>query len=113
MQTLYLIIVLAPLAAAIIAGVFGHYVGRIGAHTVTILGVSISFVLSLYTLIEMTFYGMPVFNGVIYHWAIADGVAMNVGFLVDHLSVLMMTVVTFVSLCVHVYTIGYMHDDPG
>jgi NADH-quinone oxidoreductase subunit L len=113
MQTLLLTIVLAPLVAAIIAGVFGKYVGRAGAHGVTILGVAISFALSLYVMIEMAFYGIPTFNGVIYHWAIADGVSMDVGFLVDHLSALMMTVVTFVSLCVHVYTIGYMHDDPG
>ncbi|HET6724877.1 MAG TPA: NADH-quinone oxidoreductase subunit L [Gammaproteobacteria bacterium] len=113
MQTLLLTIVLAPLAAAIVAGVFGKYVGRVGAHSVTILGVAISFALSLYVLIQMSFNDMPAFNGVIYHWAISDGVAMNVGFLVDHLSALMMTVVTFVSLCVHVYTIGYMHDDPG
>ncbi|HET7307388.1 MAG TPA: NADH-quinone oxidoreductase subunit L [Gammaproteobacteria bacterium] len=113
MQTLLLTIVLAPLAAAIIAGIFGKYVGRVGAHSVTIFGVSISFALSLYVLIEMAFFGMPTFNGVIYNWAIPGGVAMNVGFLVDHLSALMMTVVTFVSLCVHVYTIGYMHDDPG
>lgn len=113
MQTLLLTIVLAPLAAAIIAGIFGKYVGRVGAHSVTILGVAISFALSLYVLIQMAFYGMPAFNSVIYHWAISDGVAMNVGFLVDRLSALMMAVVTFVSLCVHVYTIGYMHDDPG
>lgn len=113
MKTLLLTIVIAPLAAAIIAGVFQKYVGRRVSHSATILGVAVSFLLSLYVLVQLVFYGAPVFNEVIYHWAIPGDIAMDVGFLVDRLSALMMTVVTFVSLCVHVYTIGYMEDDPG
>jgi NADH-quinone oxidoreductase subunit L len=107
-----LAIVLAPLAAAIVAGLFGRVVGRAGAHTVTILGVAISFGLS-----AKVFWGLlggaPAFDGPVYTWLVSDGLRMEVGFLVDRLSALMMVVVTFVSLMVHVYTIGYMHEDPG
>jgi NADH-quinone oxidoreductase subunit L len=110
-QTL-LTIVLAPLAAAILAGLFGRYIGRVGAHSVTILGVAVSFALSARVLWGLV-NGAPVFDGPVYTWLVSDGMRMEVGFLVDHLSALMMVVVTFVSLMVHVYTIGYMHDDPG
>jgi len=110
-QTL-LTIVLAPLAAAILAGLFGGKIGRVGAHTVTILGVALSFVLSAKVLWGLV-NGAPVFDGPVYTWLVSDGIRMEVGFLVDRLSALMMVVVTFVSLMVHVYTIGYMHDDPG
>jgi NADH-quinone oxidoreductase subunit L len=110
-QTL-LAIVLAPLAAAIAAGLFGRIIGRAGAHTVTILGVAISFALSVKVLWGLL-QGEPVFDGPVYTWLVSDGMRMEVGFLVDRLSALMMVVVTFVSLMVHVYTIGYMHDDPG
>jgi NADH-quinone oxidoreductase subunit L len=110
-QTL-LAIVLAPLAAAVAAGLFGRVIGRAGAHTVTILGVAISFALSVKVLWGLL-HGAPVFDGAVYTWLVSDGMRMEVGFLVDRLSALMMVVVTFVSLMVHVYTIGYMHDDPG
>jgi len=110
-QTL-LAIVLAPLAAAIAAGLFGRVIGRAGAHTVTILGVTISFALSVKVLWGLL-HGAPAFDGAVYTWLVSDGMHMEVGFLVDRLSALMMVVVTFVSLMVHVYTIGYMHDDPG
>src|SRR5277367_2216156 len=113
MESTYLTIVLAPLLASIIAGLFGKQIGRIGAHSITILGVAISCVLSCNVLYKMAFEGMPSFNGTVYVWAVSDGLRMQVGFLVDHLSALMMAVVTFVSLMVHVYTIGYMHDDDG
>ncbi|MBT8445261.1 MAG: NADH-quinone oxidoreductase subunit L [Gammaproteobacteria bacterium] len=113
MQNLYLTIVLAPLVAAIIAGFFGKQVGRAGAHSVTILGVAISFVLSMLVLKGQYVDGDPVYNASVYTWMVTDGVNMEVGFLVDRLTALMMTVVTFVSLMVHIYTIGYMHDDPG
>ncbi|HLU62516.1 MAG TPA: NADH-quinone oxidoreductase subunit L, partial [Gammaproteobacteria bacterium] len=113
MENVYLGTVLAPLIAAIIAGLFGRQIGRAGAHWVTIIGVAISFVLSLIALKHIAFDGGEAFNGSIYTWAITDGMRFEVGFLVDRLTVLMMTVVTFVSLMVHVYTIGYMHDDPG
>jgi len=110
-QTL-LTIVLAPLAAAILAGLLGGKIGRAGAHTVTILGVALSFVLSAKVLWGLM-NGAPVFDGPVYTWLVSDGIRMEVGFLVDRLSALMMVAVTFVSLMVHVYTIGYMHDDPG
>jgi NADH-quinone oxidoreductase subunit L len=107
-----LAIVLAPLAAAIVAGLFGRWVGRTGAHTLTILGVGTSFVLSVAVLWN-SLHGAPVFDGTVYTWLVSDGVRMEIGFLIDRLSALMMVIVTFVSLMVHVYTIGYMRDDPG
>ena len=113
MQSTYLTIVLAPLLAAVIAGLFGKQIGRVGAHSVTILGVAISFVLSSYVLYQMVFGGLEPYNATVYTWLLSDGLHMEVGFLVDHLSAMMMVVVTFVSLMVHVYTIGYMHDDDG
>jgi NADH-quinone oxidoreductase subunit L len=113
MESVYLTIVLAPLLAAIVAGLFGRQIGRAGAHGITILGVGVSFVLSAWVLWGLVAGTVAPFNGTIYEWAVVDGVTMEVGFLVDRLSALMMAVVTFVSLCVHIYTIGYMHDDPG
>ena len=104
---------LLPLVAAVIAGLGGRVIGRAGAHTLTILGVAISCALSIYVLKQLYADGLPTFNGPVYTWALTDGVHMDVGFLIDRLSALMMAVVTFVSLCVHVYTIGYMRDDPG
>jgi len=113
MERMYLAIVLCPLIAAVVAGLFGRQIGRSGAHTITILGVGASFVMSLLVLKDQWFDGAPAFNGAVYTWAVVDGVTMDVGFLVDRLTALMMVVVTSVSLMVHVYTIGYMHDDPG
>src|SRR6202046_82880 len=113
MQPIYLTIALAPLAAAIIAGLFGKAIGRAGAHSVTILGVRISCVLAFFVLYQMLFGGLTPFNGTVYTWLASDGLTMNVGFLIDRLSAMMMAVVTFVSLMVHIYTIGYMHDDDG
>jgi NADH-quinone oxidoreductase subunit L len=113
MESVYLTIVLAPLLAAIVAGLFGRQIGRAGAHGITILGVGLSFVLSAWVLWGLVAGTVAPFNGAIYEWAVVDGVTMEIGFLVDRLSALMMAVVTFVSLCVHIYTIGYMHDDPG
>jgi NADH-quinone oxidoreductase subunit L len=106
-------IAVLPLIGAILAGLFGRVIGRAGAHTVTILSVAVSFALSAYILKQIYLDGVPVFDGPVYTWAISDGVKIDVGFLIDRLSALMMVVVTFVSLCVHVYTIGYMSDDPG
>jgi NADH-quinone oxidoreductase subunit L len=113
MQSTYLTIVLAPMLAAIIAGLFGKSIGRAGAHSVTILGVAISCVLSCYVLYQMEFAGLETYNATVYTWLLSDGLHMEVGFLIDHLSAMMMVVVTFVSLMVHIYTIGYMHDDDG
>jgi NADH-quinone oxidoreductase subunit L len=113
MQSIYLTIALAPLVAAVIAGLFGKAIGKAGAHGITILGVGISCVLSFYVLYQILFNGLAPYNGTVYTWLVSDGVHMDVGFLIDRLSALMMVVVTFVSLMVHVYTIGYMDEDPG
>jgi NADH-quinone oxidoreductase subunit L len=113
MEKIYLTIALAPLAAALIAGLGGRAIGKVGAHTVTILGVALSFGLSCQVLVKFLYSGMSPYDATVYTWLVCDGVRMQVGFLVDHLTAMMMVVVTFVSLMVHVYTIGYMHDDPG
>jgi NADH-quinone oxidoreductase subunit L len=111
MQLVYLAIPLSCLAASIIAGVFGQKIGRVGAHTITILAVALSFALSLVVYIDVLAGNK--FNGAIYTWAISGGVPFEIGFLIDELSATMMAVVTFVSFMVHVYTVGYMQDDPG
>lgn len=103
---------LAPLAGAIIAGFFGKAVGRRGAHAFTILGVLISFILSAMVLKSVAVDGAR-FSGTVYEWMVLGGLKMEVGFLIDGLSAMMMCVVTFVSLMVHIYTIGYMEEDPG
>jgi len=111
MKTLYLLIPLAPLFGAIVAGLFGKQIGRAGAHWVTILSVLASFVCSVLVLMQVL--NGQTFNGPLYTWATSGGASFQVGFLIDNLTALMMVVVTFVSLMVHVYTIGYMADDPG
>ncbi|MEZ5448524.1 MAG: NADH-quinone oxidoreductase subunit L [Thiolinea sp.] len=113
MSYVYLAIPLLPLFAAIVVGLFGKQVGRRGAHGLTILAVGLSFLLSLLVFKHITLDGNLPFNGSLYTWAKVDGIRMGIGFLIDNLTVLMMLVVTFVSLMVHVYTIGYMRDDPG
>ena len=113
MQNVYLAIVLAPLLGAIIAGLFGHKIGRAGAHWVTIFGVAISFLLSLVVLRHHVLNGAEPYNGTVYTWMMIEGLRLEVGFLVDSLTAVMISTVTFVSLMVHIYTIGYMHDDDG
>jgi NADH-quinone oxidoreductase subunit L len=108
---LLLAVPMAPLAGAVIAGFFGKAIGRAGAHTVTILGVLVAFVLSAMVLNDVIAGAR--FNATIYEWMNLGGLKMEVGFLVDGLTAMMMVVVSFVSLMVHVYTIGYMADDPG
>jgi len=113
---LLLIVPLAPLAGSMIAGLFGtkffgNLIGRKTSHTVTILGVLISFILSLHTL-SLVMDGAT-FNGNLYTWMTVVGLKLEVGFLVDSLTAMMMCVVTFVSLMVHIYTIGYMEEDEG
>ncbi len=110
---LLLAIPLLPLLGAVIAGLFGKVVGRAGAHTVTILAVAVSCVLSVLVWKDLVWGGAAVYNAPVYSWLVSDGIHFQVGFLIDRLSALMMVVVTFVSLCVHVYTIGYMADDAG
>ncbi len=111
MKTAYLLAAFAPLAGAVVAGLFGRVVGRAGAHTVTIAGVAVAFLASLWTLADVL--QGNTFNGTLYSWATVGGVKLEVGFLVDTLTATMMCVVTSVSLMVHVYTIGYMAEDPG
>jgi len=108
---LYLLVPLAPLAGALAAGLGGRRIGRAGAHWVTIIGVAISFAASC--LIFLDVLDGVAFNGPVYTWLVSDGTRFEIGFLIDRLSALMMVVVTFVSLMVHIYTIGYMADDPG
>src|SRR5690606_26550253 len=111
MQTLYLLVPLAPLAGAILAGLFGKTIGRTGAHIVTILGVAIALAASV--VIYQDVAAGNTFNGTIYTWMQSGGINFEVGFQIDSLTVMMMLVVTFVSLMVHIYTIGYMSEDPG
>jgi NADH-quinone oxidoreductase subunit L len=110
---LLLAIPLLPLGAAIISGLFCSVLPRWVAHWLTILGVAASCALSVHVAGSIFFHGAETYNATVYQWLVSDGVSMQVGFLVDQLTALMMCVVTFVSLCVHVYTIGYMHDDDG
>jgi NADH-quinone oxidoreductase subunit L len=110
---LLLAIPMLPLIAALLAGLAGRQVGRQGAALVTIGAVGASCLLSLWVLKQLLSDHVPNYQGTVYTWLISDGVRMQVGFLVDRLTALMMVVVTFVSLCVHVYTVGYMDDDPG
>src|SRR5438045_198527 len=108
---LYLLVPLAPLAGAIVAGLGGRGIGRSGAHWVTIAGVAVSFVASCAVFLDVL--DGATFNGPVYTWLVSGGTRFEIGFLVDRLTALMMVVVTFVSLMVHVYTVGYMADDPG
>ena len=108
---------LAPLAGALLAGIFGtafggNVIGRRVSHTLTILGVFVAFVLSALTLNSVAMDGAR-FNETLYTWMVVGGLKMEVGFLIDSLTAMMMCVVTFVSLMVHIYTIGYMSEDPG
>src|SRR3989440_2819228 len=111
MKTLYLLVPFAPLVGAIVAGLFGRAVGRAGAHWVTILAVLISFLGSCWIFVDVL--NGNSFNGPVYTWLTSGETRFEIGFLIDRLSALMMVVVSFVSLMVHIYTIGYMAEDPG
>jgi len=113
MKGIYALLAFSPLVAAIIAGFFGRRIGRKNSHRVTIAGVGLSFLLSCYAFTHVVLGDAPVFDESLYTWLVSGDIRFEVGFLVDKLTVLMMLVVTFVSLMVHIYTIGYMHDDPG
>jgi NADH-quinone oxidoreductase subunit L len=108
---LLLAVPMAPLIGCILAGFFGKLIGRRGAHMVTILGVAISGVISLMTLQDVLAGAR--FNATLYEWMVIGGLKMEIGFLVDGLTAMMMVVVTSVSLMVHIYTIGYMSEDEG
>ena len=112
-QSTLLVIALSPLVGAILAGLFGRRIGRSGAHWVTIIGVALSCALSMQVLYALTFENAPVYNANVYTWFEVGGYSAHIGFLVDNLTAMMMVVVTFVSLLVHIYTIGYMEEDPG
>lgn len=106
------LIVLAPLFASILVGLFGQKLGKTWSHRLTTGSVALSFLLSLW-IFKVVALDNTILNQNVYIWAEVDKIKMQFGFLIDNLSVLMMVVVTFVSLMVHIYTIGYMHDDPG
>src|SRR5687768_5409621 len=111
MKAIYLIIPFAPLLGAIVAGLFGRRIGRVGAHSVTIFAVLLSFLCSCVVFADVL--EGNTFNGPVYTWLTMGETRLEIGFLIDPLTTLMMVVVTFVSLMVHVYTIGYMAEDPG
>src|SRR5665647_2991951 len=111
MQKIYLLIPLLPLIAAVIVGLFGRMLPRASAHWLTIAGVAASFGLSAYVFADVLQGHM--FNGAVYTWLTSGATSFEVGFLIDKLSAVMMLVVTFISLMVHIYTVGYMSEDPG
>ncbi len=111
MEQIYLIIALAPLVGAIFAGFLGSLLGRMATNVVTISGVLVSTVLSLYVFNHHVLEGGEIFNQNLYTWMQIGGLNVSVGFLIDNLTAVMLVVVSFVSLMVHIYTIGYMHDD--
>lgn len=116
MVQLSLLIVLSPLVGAIITGLFRHQVGRVGAHCITIAGVALSFCLSLYVATQVFSQGALPIDAILYNWASGGdffSYSFNIGFLIDPLTTVMLIVVTFVSLLVHIYSIGYMADDDG
>lgn len=111
MQKLYLLVPLAPLIGAMIAGLFCRVIPRWVAHTATIAGVAIAFITSV--IIFKDVQAGHTYNGAVYTWLTSGDYKFEVGFLIDTLTTTMMLVVTFVSLMVHIYTIGYMQEDPG
>ncbi len=111
MQNLYLLVPIAPLLGALAAGLFGKLLGRTWTHRITISLVAVSFLASL-AILQDVLAGHH-FNGTVYKWMASGNTSFEIGFLIDRLSVMMMLVVTFVSLMVHIYTIGYMAEDPG
>jgi NADH-quinone oxidoreductase subunit L len=111
--SILLTIALAPLVGCLLAGFLAKFIGRAGSHSVTILGLVISCALSFYVLYQLTLGGAAEYNQNLYTWFQIGPFNASVGFMVDRLTAMMLVVVSFVSLLVHVYTIGYMRDDPG
>jgi NADH-quinone oxidoreductase subunit L len=111
MRLLYLIVPLAPLVGALIAGLAGRAIGRRGAHGVTIAGMVVSTAAAAAVFVDVLNGGT--YDGPVYTWLVSGDIRFEIGFLIDRLSATMMLVVAFVSLMVHVYTIGYMAEDPG
>ncbi|MGE3919949.1 MAG: NADH-quinone oxidoreductase subunit L, partial [Gammaproteobacteria bacterium] len=113
LKNLSLIIALAPLVGSIIAGIFGPKIGKRGAHTITILGMIIAFILSLIVGKAIFIDHVNPFNDTIYTWGVSGAYRFDIGFMIDRLSSLLMIVVTFVSVMVHSYSFGFMFDVPG
>ncbi|MEC9375088.1 MAG: NADH-quinone oxidoreductase subunit L [Pseudomonadota bacterium] len=113
MESIYLTILLAPLVAAVVVGIFGKKIGRLATHCIIIFGVGLACLLSLYVLNALILEGIYTTSVSIYKWMSVGSINIEIGFLIDRLTALMMSVVTFISLMVHIYTIGYMKDDPG
>jgi len=111
MQKLYLLVPLAPLLGALIAGLMGRIIGPVWSHRITIALVFASLLASIVIFVDVL--EGNTYNGTVYTWLVTGDARFEVGFLIDQLSATMMVVVSFVSLMVHIYTIGYMHDDPG
>ena len=111
MENIYLTLALSPLIGSLIVGLAGNRLGRTLSHTITIVGVAISTVLALYVFNHHVLEGGNVFNENLYTWMQIGSLNISVGFLVDNLTSVMLVIVSFVSLMVHIYTIGYMHDD--
>ena len=111
-ENLLLTLALAPLLGSVIAGFFGKRIGEQASHTVTIIGVAIAFVLSTWVFKLVIFDGAS-YNAQVYQWLQAGSLSIEVGFMVDSLTAMMLVVVTFVSLMVHIYTVGYMKGDDG
>jgi len=113
MENIYLTIVLAPLVGSIIVGLAGNRLGRTLSHTITILSIAVSTALALYVFNHHVLEDGEIFNQNLYTWMQIGGLNISIGFLVDKLTSVMLVIVSFVSLMVHIYTIGYMHDDDG
>ncbi|MCG6870945.1 MAG: NADH-quinone oxidoreductase subunit L [Gammaproteobacteria bacterium] len=111
MQTVYLLVPLVCLVPAIIAGLFGWKIGRVATHLLAISGVALACGLSVWVFLDVL--AGNEFNGTVYAWGVTGGIPLEMGFLIDRLTATMMVVVTFVSLMVHIYTVGYMREDPG
>ncbi|NCX89321.1 MAG: NADH-quinone oxidoreductase subunit L, partial [Betaproteobacteria bacterium] len=111
MKTMYLVAAFAPLLGALMAGFFGRTIGRMPSALITIGLVAASAVASVLTLLDVLAGNS--FNGALYEWAQVGDLKFEIGFLIDSITAMMMVVVTSVSLCVHVYTMGYMEDDDG
>ncbi|ASQ44864.1 NADH-quinone oxidoreductase subunit L [Legionella clemsonensis] len=115
-QQLCLVIVLAPLVGSVVAGFFRNQIGRVGAHSVTIAGVGLSLLLSIYVAMEILSGRVDILNVNLFTWASGGNLfpyAFHIGFLIDPLTVVMLVIVNFVSFLVHIYSIGYMADDDG
>lgn len=108
-----LTIILLPLAGSLIAGLFGKKLGRQATHWITVSFVGIAFVLSCYLFAGIVLLGYAPQDGVIYSWVTSGAFHFDIAILLDRLSAVMIVIVTFVSFMVHIYTIGYMADDPG